>query len=108
MFGKKKKSRAEATFKDRVDHFWKWYAVVAGDYYDAIEAGNCGNLLTEISIKVNEMWGDFAWVFGPGPEEKGGHSFTISGEGLLSRQLLAEYCISRAPELSGQRCYRGR
>ena len=108
MFGKKKKSRATATFKDRVDHFWKWYSAVAGDYYDAIEAGNCGDLLTEISIKVNEMWSDFAWVFGPGPEEKGGHSFTISGEGLLSRQLLAEYCVSRAPELPGWTFYSSR
>jgi hypothetical protein len=39
-------------------------------------------------------------VFGPGAEDHG-HSLTLSGEGVLDRQLLCIYCVSRAPKLKG-------
>lgn len=48
-----------------------------------------------------------AWVFGPGADGVG-HSFTLSGEGVLHRQLLTLYCVSRAPKLKGWTFYASR
>lgn len=46
---------------------------------------------------MQETLPSLSWVFGPG--EMGGHSFTVSGEGQVLKQLLAEYWHSRAPEI---------
>ena len=43
-----------------------------------------------------------------GPGENGGHSFTLSGEGNLHRQLLTQYWVSRAPTLEGWTFYPAR
>jgi hypothetical protein len=46
-------------------------------------------------------------VFGPGTNGHG-HSFTLTGEGVLHRQLLAMFWRSQAPELSGWTFYYAR
>ncbi|GEM_PF-501248 len=96
----------EPTFNERVDAFWKWYAESAVRFYQTIEQKRCADLTDEVSAKVDELLTGFAWVFGPG--ENGGHSFTLSGEGVIHRQLLALQWLSRAPGLPGWTFYASR
>jgi hypothetical protein len=107
LFKRKSAVRGELTFKTRVEQFWEWYEGVAPRFYRAIEAGKCANLAPEVSAKVDELIPGLAWVFGPGAEGRG-HSFTLSGEGVLHRQLLAAYWLSRAPILEGWTLYASR
>jgi hypothetical protein len=104
---KKRRPGESLTFKERVESFWHWYASVADQFYQTIERGQCTDLAPEVSAKVDELLPGFAWVFGPGAGGAG-HSFTISGEGVLHRQLLALYCVSRAPQLDGWTFYPAR
>ncbi|MEO0415780.1 MAG: hypothetical protein AAF226_12615, partial [Verrucomicrobiota bacterium] len=96
---KKPKVDQSLTFKQRVADFWKWFPSVADEFYQTIEEGNCGDLQPQTTHAVHKMWERFAWVYGPGDDEKGGHSLTVSGEGIKARQFLAEYWLSQAPEL---------
>jgi len=89
----------EPTFNERVDTFWTWYAGVADRFHRTIDDKRCADLADEVSAKVDELLPGFAWVFGPG--ENGGHSFTLSGEGIMHKQLLALHWLSRAPRLPG-------
>jgi len=52
-----------------------------------------------------DLFPHFVWVFGPGPDEVGGHSFTISGNGVLDYQFLTEYWLAQAPEIEGWTFY---
>lgn len=103
---KRRPKPASLTFKARVEAFWDWYAQVADRFYQTIEAKRCTDLTGEVSQKVDELLPGFAWVFGPG--ENDGHSFTLSGEGDLHRQLLTQYWVSRAPTLTGWTFYPAR
>ena len=86
------------TFKQRVDAFWSWFASVHERFFHEIEAGRCGGLQPETSEMTNALLPGFAWVYGPGDEQKGGHSLTLSGEGVLHQQILASHWAARAPE----------
>jgi len=97
-------AKQELTFKARVQSFWKWYSEVAPRFYQTIEAKKCDNLAPEVSTKVDELLPGFAWVFGPGSNGNG-HSFTLTGEGVLHHQLLAIFWHSQAPVLSGWTFY---
>ncbi len=99
-FKRKAGAASEATFKTRVEQFWMWYAEVGERFYQTIEAGNCASLAEEVSAKVDEIIPGFAWVFGPGPNQQG-HSFTLSGEGNIHRQLLTLHWLTQAPALPG-------
>jgi hypothetical protein len=103
IFKKQEVRAAEKTFKQRVGEFWDWYSREAPRFYQVIEERNSANLATEVSNKVDELGPGFAWVFGPGA--KNGHSFTLSGEGVLHKQLLTQYWLSRAPNLDGWTFY---
>ncbi|WP_372719725.1 hypothetical protein [Novipirellula sp.] len=85
------------TFKQRVTKFWQWYPTVAERFFQTIEAGKCGDLVDEVAEFCESTIPGLSWVFGPG--ENGGHSFTLSGEGQIAKQLLAEYWLQRAPEI---------
>jgi hypothetical protein len=80
---------------------------VADRYYAACEGSQCPSLASEVSEKVDELIPGFAWVFGPGSGGKG-HSFTLTGEGNIHRQFLAEYWHSQAPVLDGWTFYASR
>lgn len=97
----------ELTFKERVETFWIWFSGVSERFYQTIETEGSGALIEEISGKVDELFPGMAWVFGPGADEKG-HSLTLSGEGILTKQLLAAYWLSRAPQLQGWTFYAAR
>jgi hypothetical protein len=94
------------TFKRRVEKFWQWYPTVAERFFETIESGKCSDLGDEVSEFMAETMPGLAWVFGPG--ENGGHSFTVSGEGMVAKQLLAEYWFSQAVELPGWTFYESR
>lgn len=85
------------TFKSRVATFWRWYEAEADRLFDTIERGECASLAGEIGELMSEALPHLSWVFGPG--ESGGHSFTVTGEGYVPRQLLAEYWCEHALEL---------
>jgi hypothetical protein len=95
-----------ATFKERVTAFWDWYVQVADRFFQTIERGRCEDLVAEVGGFMDETLPHLAWVFGPG--ENGGHSFTVSGEGVVPMQLLAEYWCSRGPGIPNWTFYGSR
>lgn len=101
------KRKTAATFKSRVEEFWRWYAERAPGFYETIDAGSSASLAEEVGTKVDELQSGFAWEFGPGANGEG-HSFTLSGESNLHRQFLADYWLSRAPVLKGWTFYDAR
>lgn len=103
----KKKPAAERTLKVRVEEFWSWYTEIAPRFHRTIEAGKCADLGNEVISKIDELFPGSAWVFGPG-EKKGDHSFTLSGEGVVHRQLITQYWLARAPTLPGWTFYAAR
>lgn len=107
LFRRRPETAAQITFKTRVQRFWKWYAEVSPRFYQAIEACQSLTLTAEVSSKVDELVPGFAWVFGPGENDEG-HSFTLSGEGNLHRQLLAIFWRENAPKLPGWTFYAAR
>jgi hypothetical protein len=107
LFKRPVATRQELTFKARVRSFWEWYSEVAPRFYQTIEDKKCPSLAAEVSAKIDELLPGFAWVFGPGANGNG-HSFTLSGEGVLHRQLLALFWHSQAPNLSGWTFYTAR
>lgn len=100
------RSTTTKTFKYRVQEFWNWYPTVAQRFYETIEKGDCARLAEEVSRFVTAEIPHLAWAFGPGAPD--GHSFTISGEGQLPKQLLAEYWLSQAPPVDGWTFYSSR
>jgi len=102
-----KPERREATFKDRVDEFWEWFSQNSGRFFDVIEAGRCGDLTQEVSDQIHRLFPHFGWVFGPG-EDRIGHSFTLTPEAEAAKAFLAEYWLSRAPDLENWTFYDAR
>ncbi len=100
------KKKPTVAFKDSVTEFWAWFPEVASRFYKTIEAGRCEDLTDEISEIAEKMLPNLSWAFGPG--ETSGHSFTVSGEGQIAKQLLAEYWRSRAPSIPNWSFYASR
>lgn len=94
------------TFRERVDVFWDWFPKVSDRFFETIESGNCEDLIEEVSGFMGATLPGLAWVFGPGDD--GGHSFTVSGEGMVAKQLLAEYWHSQQVPLKGWTFYQSR
>ena len=100
-------NESEMTLKQRVDGFWTWFAENAARFYETIEDKRCGDLTEEMSDAIDRWLTGMAWVFGPGPDRQG-HSFTLSGEGIVAKQFIADYWQSRAPNLTGWTFYSSR
>lgn len=98
----------EFTFKRRIIEFWNWYESVSDRFLETIDNRQASILADEVSARVNYLFPGMAWEFGPPPDDKTGHSFTLSGEGILTHQLLALEVISHAPELNGWTFYASR
>jgi len=98
----------EVTFKSKVNQFWDWYKEVAARFFETIEDRRCADLADEVNQKMTDLFPNFVWVFGPGPEDIGGHSFTISGNGVLDYQFLTEYWLAQAPKVEGWTFYSSR
>jgi hypothetical protein len=96
LFRRKTSLDRAATFKSKVEHFWDWFATQASKFDEIIESKSTRGLAEAINPKVDEVTPQVAWVFGPGPNDKG-HSLTLSGEGVPHLQLLTAYWCARAP-----------
>jgi hypothetical protein len=97
----------EPTLKTNVTAFWEWFTANAERFYDTIETKKCADLTDEFSEAVDRWLPGMGWVFGPG-ENKIGHSFTLTGEGVLTRQFVAEYWLTQAPKLPNWTFYASR
>lgn len=89
--------RQTLTFRERVEKFWNWYPTVGDRYATMFDEGRAEELLPEFNKQMDKLLPGMCWVFGPGVD--GGHSFTITGEGQIGPQLLAEFWQSRAVEI---------
>lgn len=56
-------------------------------------------VVAEVSSKMEKALPTLSWVFGGG--EVRGHSFTMTGEGRIAKQLLAEYWLSQSVDVPG-------
>ena len=101
-----KRASQNKSFKTRVADFWEWFPAVADRFYATIEEGRCPDLGPEVSEQMESILPHLAWVFGPGVGN--GHSFTVSGDGIVAKQLLAEYWLSQAPKIEGWTFYGSR
>ncbi len=103
MFGLKRKQHQsrpqDLTFLERVEQFWPWFEQNAARFYKTIDEGRATELVDEVSGYMNQTLPHMSWVFGPG--ESGGHSFTVTGEGVVAKQLLAERWFRDAIEVPG-------
>lgn len=88
------------TFRERVDRFWRWWAVESTRLLAAVDEDGGASIQEEVSAAVNGLGEGLGWVFGPG-KDGAGHSFTISTGGNVYRRVLIDYWLGRAPELEG-------
>lgn len=98
---------ASLTLKERVAWFWEWFSASAQRFHETIEDKHCIDLQPETSQAIDRWLPHMAWVYGPG-KNKGGHSLTLSGEGTLAKQFVAEYWLSQAPVINGWTFYASR
>jgi len=90
---------AEFTFNQRAAALWDWFASVGEELRTIHNDGDRDQLPSMVSPKVDEFLPGMAWVFGPGTGE-GFHSFTLSGEGVMDRQILADQWLKRSPGIA--------
>lgn len=107
IFRRKPRTPEQQSFNQRIEAFWSWFRQAAPRFYAEIEAGRSASLAGETSAKVDELVPGLAWVFGPGANGQG-HSLTLSGEGIIHRQLLALHWLSHAPKIDGWTFYAAR
>jgi hypothetical protein len=104
---KPKPKPAPLSLKERVAEFWKWFSANAERFHATIQDKKCAELQPETTEAMKKWMGDMSWVYGPG-ENMTGHSLTLTGEGFLPKQFVAEYWASRAPKLKGWTFYSSR
>lgn len=107
MFGWGKKAVSETssnTFKMRTHEFWRWFSANAAHFHAELSRNACDQIVPAVEKKLNELFPDMAWVFGPG-ESENVHSFTVTGEGFMPKQLLACQWHQAAPALPGWNFY---
>lgn len=103
---KAKKIRLRTTFKTRVAKFWKWFPDVAKRFEVAVAADDPQAVVAEVSEFMAENLPGLSWALGRG--ETGDNAFTLTGEGQVPKQLLAEYWHLQAVELPGWTFYASR
>lgn len=94
----------DVTFRTRVQEFWQWFPGVAGQLAETIKSGDQEKTMAFLGASftndVREKIGGLSWVFGVG-EGNGRLSFTVTGEGQVSRQLLSHFWLTQAVEVPG-------
>lgn len=90
-----------ATFREQVIEFWRWFPTVAPQLAKQLEKGEgLENLASDFADELRGKIGGLAWVFGPGKSE-GRFSFTVTGEAQKAKQLLSQFWLSQAIEVPG-------
>ncbi len=97
---------SESTFKRRVLRFWQWYAEHSQRFKETIDRGEAPTLAEEVSHFLEQTLPGLSWSFGPG--ELDGHSFTLSGEGDVAKQILTEYWLQQAASVNNWTFYASR
>lgn len=102
----KQAPQAVQSFKQRVQTFWSWYASHSKQIFELVDSNEAPEVLTDLLVpQIDQLGPGFGWVFGPGDTDAqgnaGGHSLTLTPEGVLSHQYLADFWREMAPELSG-------
>ena len=90
----------DATFRERVYEFWNWFPGQADQLTAAVKSDNPKDSLESFFEDVRAKIGGLAWAFGPGSTDDT-LSFTVTGEGEKSRQLLAQHWLDSAVPVSG-------
>lgn len=93
----------EMSFKQRVNVFWNWFGEHAEALSELVSSQQHQQAFELISPQVESLGPGFGWNFGPG--ESSGQSLTLSPNGLVGHQLLANYWLARAPKFSGWTFY---
>lgn len=100
-WGKKSDSASDAlTFKSRIQEFWLWFNANAEKFHAKVSSNASDEIVPEVEETMNELMPDLAWVFGPGDGDNK-HSFTLTGEGAMPKQLLAYQWFQQAPAIKG-------
>lgn len=86
------------TFRKAVGQFWDWFPTVSEKYEGMLIDQRGQDVVAEVQEKMHELIPSMCWVFG---SESVGHSFTLTGEGQIAKQLLAEYWLSQAVDVPG-------
>jgi hypothetical protein len=90
-----------ATFRQRVKEFWRWFPTVAAPIAEQLQTGNgLDDLGPDFVDQIRDRVGGLSWVFGPG-EGEGRLSLTVTGEGQKAKQLLSHFWWSQAVEVPG-------
>ncbi len=100
------KRRLRTTFKSRVEKFWSWFPEVAKRFEVALRDDDPQPVVDEVSQFMAQNMPALSWALGRGENQL--HSFTLTGEGQVPKQLLAEYWHSRAVEMPGWAFYASR
>ena len=101
-----RKKRPNASFKARVTEFWEWFPDVAKRFEEAADSDDPHEVVSQVGDFMEMNMPGLSWALGRG--ESGEHSFTLTGEGLVPKQLLAAYWQSRAISLPGWVFYASR
>ncbi|MBC8291328.1 MAG: hypothetical protein H8E37_13585 [Planctomycetes bacterium] len=104
------KKKKQKPYRERVAEFWDWFPTVAAEFATQLENDQSDRVVPEVQKRMNSLMPGLSWVFGPGPGGVGekGHSFTVTGEGQIARQLLAEFWLSQQLNVSGWTFYGSR
>lgn len=94
------------TFKQRVADFWNWFPEVAKQFEAEAPDGDPKQVVSLVTEFMSKTMPSLSWALGSGA--KGDYSFTLTGEGQIAKQMLAEYWRTRAISLPGWSFYASR
>lgn len=98
--------KSKPTFREGVAEFWSWFPTVADSFTQLLENEQGDQVVARVSRKMEKTLPTLSWVFGGG--EVRGHSFTVTGEGQIAKQLLAEFWLSQSVDVPGWEFYGSR
>lgn len=81
------------TFRKHVLEFWDWFPGVARCYAALPKNDDGQQMVSELNVELGRILPNLCWAFG---NEDKGHSFTLTGEGQIAKQLLTEFWLSQA------------
>ena len=87
--------RTDADASDAIARFWGWWAGAADRVAAAIEAGDPGSMVPEISANVDQLHKGLAWELSKGAASR--HALVVSPEGDPALRPVALTWLAAAP-----------
>ena len=81
------------TFRKHVLKFWDWFPTVAERYGAMLKNDDGQQVVSEVNPEMGRILPNLSWAFGSDGE---GYSFTLTGEGQITKQLLTDFWLSQA------------